>query len=703
MNFFYRKFDFCDCRNLVCTLLLTFSGYSQKCTFRETYPEINTDSLERWLILNPKIDENRLKNLIKIERKYSWERNSNRYKYLNEIEKTAKKLKNLHGIAYFKFHKAELLNEEFQNNRCVKLLREALYMVEELNDISGQISILSYLSLMYLNHGTSGTHNLAKYYIFKAKNLLSQSNDPHAKILFLVVYTNYEVSSLESSNSVKLSIISQLLQFYNTSPTLEYAHLWVKLIESNFNYSIKNYERSNVINNELLKIVKPNDFYLLSTLNLNLAKNYIELRQFDNALISNKLAIRCFHKTPKIVYYQQTRETSYAVQIAILNNYRSIAIFLNNYKYSAALADSIIYYQRLELENENKTIYEIQTRYRFEWSESELKDLAIEKKISQLLQNKLQIGQSKFKVLLFKNDLEQSEKKIKKLQDDTEKQLALAKSKIIENKNQLLYIYILMISILLILLVVSLFILRTYYRRERKRTIYRDQFYTILTHDLRGSINSLTGMGDVLSHLIKHKKTEEMGVLANKIDYLGYNTSVLLDNMLDWGTSMNYGVNTTPQSLDISLFLNELVGRYLAALKTKNINISINGSPNLFVITSPKCVDVIIRNLIDNAMSHTPTGGKIDINVKELRDSNQVIIEVSDTGEGIISEKLEFIKQVFLGKVKPDVGDGGVGLGMLLISYFAKKNKINLKVTSEVGNGSCFTLMFNTQGLTLTS
>ena len=699
MNSLHVKNNFFDYNFFVYFLLLSFSGYSQKNTFKDTYPEKNSDSLVHWLKVNPKLDEYRLTNLIKIERKYSWEWSINRYKYLNEIQKIAKNLKSLHGIAYYKFHKAEFLNDESQNIRSVKLFTEALHIVERLNDISGQISILSYLSLMYLNYGTSETNDLAKDYIFKAKNLVNESNDPHAKILFLMVYLKYVNSSSESSNILKLSVISQILQLYKVNPSLEYTHIWVKFIESDFNYRIKNYTKSNTINKELIKKIKENDYHLLARINLNLAKNYSALAQYDSALISNQLALTFFNKTPKIAYCQQTGETTYGVLIAIFNNRKSIAIKLNNSKMSGALADSIIYYQRLELENNKKTIHEIQNRYNFDWSELELKDLATEKKLSHLLQNalqhKLQIEKEKFEALMFKNELEQAEKKIKQIKQNTEKQIAFAKSKIIENKSQRLYTYILMISILLLLMIIILLILRTHYRREKQITMFRDKFYTILTHDLRGSISSLTDIGSVLSYLIRNKKIAEMERVANQIDYLGVNTALLLDNMLDWGTSKSYGVDTTPKSLDISLFVTELVGRYLAALKTKNIEIVLNVPTKLITFTSPKCVDVIIRNLIANAMSYTSSGGKININMKEKGESNQILIEINDTGEGIVREKLEFIKKVFSGKIKPEVGDSGLGLGILLISYFAKKNNIDLQVTSQIGIGSCFTLIFD--------
>lgn len=690
----YTKQCFLSSSLLIFSFFLSLNVFSQNCRFKDTYPEKNSDSLERWLILNPKIDEIRLKNLIKIERSYSWELSINRYKYLNEIEKISQKLKNIHGILYFKMHKAELLDNESQNDRSVKLMSEALHIAEGLNDISAKISILSYLSLMYIYHNGSETENLAKDYILKAKMLINATTDPHAKVLFLMVYLKYESTSI-----AKLSLINQLMKLYNSTPSLEYTFTFVKFIETSFYYKVKNYNKSNEINTELKRKVKPSDFHLLSRIYLNYAKNYNGLMQYEQALKFSNLATQYFHKTPKITYMQTTGETTYSTLINIFQNERDIAIKLCRAFNSNALADSIILYQKLELDNAKKTIHQIQTLYNFEWSELEQKDLATEKKLSQLiqisLQNKLQIEQKKMEALIFKNEFEKAAKVIVQIKQNSEKQIALAKSQIIENTNQRLNKYLWIISVLLIFMIITLLFLRKYYFREKQITSFRDKFYTILTHDLRGSINSLTNMGSVLSHLIRKKNAEAMEQVTNQIDYLGCSTSLLLDNMLDWGTSKSYGMDITAQSLDISLFLNELVDRYLPALKTKNIAIYLQIPSNLIVKTSPKCIDIIIRNLIANAMSNTPSGGSITIELKENLLTQQIKIGVCDTGEGIEENKLLFIKKVFNRKITPEVGDSGLGLGIILISHFARKNNSTLEVTSQIGVGSCFTVGIN--------
>jgi signal transduction histidine kinase len=200
-------------------------------------------------------------------------------------------------------------------------------------------------------------------------------------------------------------------------------------------------------------------------------------------------------------------------------------------------------------------------------------------------------------------------------------------------------------------------------------------------------------MGTVLNFLIRNNRIEEIEQVTNQIDWIGSHASLLLNNTLDWGLSNAYCIDVTPQNIDISLFIKEVHSHYEAAIKTKNIETTFNLPAHLMLTVSPKCIDVIIRNLIGNAKTHTPVGGEIALSIEEIEESKQVAVHIKDTGNGIASEKVAFIQRVFDGKITPEVGENGLGLGIILISNFAKKINSKLSVTSEVGVGSCFTLL----------
>jgi len=110
---------------------------------------------------------------------------------------------------------------------------------------------------------------------------------------------------------------------------------------------------------------------------------------------------------------------------------------------------------------------------------------------------------------------------------------------------------------------------------------------------------------------------------------------------------------------------------------------------------APKGLLMTVRNLLDNAIKNTAEGGKISIQTSSPvvgKTSNELTITITDTGKGIAPDQLHYLQQVFAGKVKPEVGIHGLGLGMVLIYNFVQKNKTSLSVESEVEKGTSFEL-----------
>lgn len=98
-----------------------------------------------------------------------------------------------------------------------------------------------------------------------------------------------------------------------------------------------------------------------------------------------------------------------------------------------------------------------------------------------------------------------------------------------------------------------------------------------------------------------------------------------------------------------------------------------------------------VRNLLSNAVRHTPPGGIVALSA--AADRHHVIVEVKDTGEGIAPEDLEHVFERFYrsdGARKLD--HTGAGLGLALVRELAEVMNGSVTAESEPGSGSCFTL-----------
>jgi signal transduction histidine kinase len=97
----------------------------------------------------------------------------------------------------------------------------------------------------------------------------------------------------------------------------------------------------------------------------------------------------------------------------------------------------------------------------------------------------------------------------------------------------------------------------------------------------------------------------------------------------------------------------------------------------------------IVRNLMDNAIKNTPSGGSITVRVTNAGES--VRISIIDTGIGIPADRLEAIFEEFV-RIHPTEDRGGSGLGLAICSRLITAMNGTISVTSEEDHGSTFTI-----------
>ena len=99
-------------------------------------------------------------------------------------------------------------------------------------------------------------------------------------------------------------------------------------------------------------------------------------------------------------------------------------------------------------------------------------------------------------------------------------------------------------------------------------------------------------------------------------------------------------------------------------------------------------VVLIVRNLLQNAIKFTPTGGEIAFTVQKVED--KVEISVSDSGIGLSEEKLQSLFHLDIQPTYGTESEKGTGLGLYLSRENAKKIGANISVRSEEGKGATF-------------
>jgi signal transduction histidine kinase len=111
------------------------------------------------------------------------------------------------------------------------------------------------------------------------------------------------------------------------------------------------------------------------------------------------------------------------------------------------------------------------------------------------------------------------------------------------------------------------------------------------------------------------------------------------------------------------------------------------------VSVDPEALRQIFTNLFDNALRHTPRGGRVRVLASPAGDD--VIVRVSDTGTGISAEHLPRIFERFY-RVDPGRSrqEGGTGLGLAIVKHLVEAHGGSVSAESELGRGTTILLTF---------
>ncbi len=162
-------------------------------------------------------------------------------------------------------------------------------------------------------------------------------------------------------------------------------------------------------------------------------------------------------------------------------------------------------------------------------------------------------------------------------------------------------------------------------------------------------------------------------------------SSRIIDNLLDFSRISNNKREWT----NLYKFIKSIVFLEQNVLSTKNVNVSIICDKELEIYTIPESLEIIMINLIINAVDAMASGG--DMTIKCLNDEEILKIQLTDTGTGIAETLIGSIfNPFFTTKEKRD----GSGLGLYIVYNETEKLGGKIEVESRLGMGTSFILTF---------
>lgn len=221
----------------------------------------------------------------------------------------------------------------------------------------------------------------------------------------------------------------------------------------------------------------------------------------------------------------------------------------------------------------------------------------------------------------------------------------------------------------------------------------KSDFLANMSHEIRTPINAIMGMNEMV---LKETSEESIREYAHNVQSASNTLLSLINDILDFSKIEAGKMEIVEADYSISALLNDVVNMVQLKANQKGLDFSAYVSPDLpsVLYGDETRIKQIIVNILNNAVKYTREGRVLlEINSDIDNDECNLLIRVKDTGIGI---KKEDIDKLFISFQRLDMVQNrnieGTGLGLAITNRLLEQLGGNLKVESEYGVGSTFSV-----------
>lgn len=219
----------------------------------------------------------------------------------------------------------------------------------------------------------------------------------------------------------------------------------------------------------------------------------------------------------------------------------------------------------------------------------------------------------------------------------------------------------------------------------------RSEFVANVSHELKTPIAAVKGFAEtLLGGAVKDEETTKafLGIIYDESERLNR----LIGDILELSKIESRRAPLILSPVDIKQFMTNTIAILEVSADQKQIEVNLTSPEELYMEGDEDRLRQIFVNLLSNAISYTPEGGKIFVNIS-VTEQEKVQITIKDTGIGIPEKDLPRIFERFYRVDKArSRGSGGTGLGLSIVKHLVEMHKGTITVESAVGEGTTFTL-----------
>lgn len=213
----------------------------------------------------------------------------------------------------------------------------------------------------------------------------------------------------------------------------------------------------------------------------------------------------------------------------------------------------------------------------------------------------------------------------------------------------------------------------------------RRELIANISHDLRTPLTMITGYAEVMRDLPGENTQENIQIIIDEAKRL----TSLVNDVLDISKLQSGTQPLAPARFDLTGSIKEILKRYAKLTDQDGYSIRFIYDGNVFVFADELRISQVVYNLVNNAITYT--GKDKSVTVRQSCSDGKVLIDVTDTGEGIPQDKLPLIWDRYYKIDKEHKRAAiGTGLGLSIVRTILDQHHAGYGVKSILGQGSNF-------------